>query len=128
VSRSLSVLLPVKDAQATLHDDVHVILDMAADAGGRFELLIIDDASTDATSELADELTRHYPQVRFIRHGTAQGREAAIRTGLEQSEGDIVMLRDNQRGFFVLDRQQSRGSRPARPNYLARLKQFAFGE
>jgi glycosyltransferase involved in cell wall biosynthesis len=132
VQRSLSVLLPVKDAQATLNEDVHAILDTIADSGARFELLIIDDGSTDATSEVAHELARHYPQVRTVRHGTPQGREAAIRTGLERSCGEIVMLRDDERGFCVLEQRShcsaTAASRPARPNYLSRLKRFALGE
>jgi glycosyltransferase involved in cell wall biosynthesis len=132
VQRSLSVLLPVKDAQATLHNDVHVILDAIADSSEQFELLIIDDGSTDATSEVAHELARHYPQIRMIRHGTPQGREAAIRTGLAWSRGEVVMLRDDERGFSVLDRashaSKTAASRPARPNYLNRLKRFALGE
>ena len=70
MQRSLSVLLPVKDAQATLTASVHELLEVAADSSDRFELLIIDDGSTDATSEIAHELTYHYPQVGLIRHGT----------------------------------------------------------
>jgi glycosyltransferase involved in cell wall biosynthesis len=132
VQRSVSVLLPVKNAQATLNDSVHQILDVIADSGDRFELLIIDDGSTDATSEVAHELSRHYPQIRTVRHGTSRGREAAIRTGIERSHGEVVMLRDDKRGFCILERPlpKFRGvsSRPARPNYLGRIKNFALGE
>ena len=131
VQRSVSVLLPVKDAQATLNDSVHEILDVIADSGERFELLIIDDGSTDATSEVAHELSRHYPQIRMVRHGTPKGREAAIRTGLERSRGEVVMLRDDERGFCLLERAlqtPKAASKPVRPNYLKRLKEFALGE
>jgi glycosyltransferase involved in cell wall biosynthesis len=132
VQRSVSVLLPVKDAQATLNDSVQKILDTIADSGERFEVLIIDDGSTDATSEVAHELTRHYPQVRLVRHGTPRGRDAAIRTGVERSQGEVVMLRDDERGFCVLERPSREprpaASRPSRPNYLCRLKNFALGE
>jgi glycosyltransferase involved in cell wall biosynthesis len=132
VQRSVSVLLPVKDAQATLNNSVQEILDAIADTGERFELLIIDDGSTDATSEVAHELSRHYPQIRMVRHGTPKGREAAIRTGLERSRGEVVMLRNDDRGFCLLERGSHKShdiaSHPARPNYLSRIKKFALGE
>ena len=130
--RRLSVLLPVKDAQATLIDSVHEILDVVTDSKDPFEVIIIDDGSSDATGEVAHELTCHYPQVRVVRHRTPQGREAAIRTGLQRSQGEIVVLRDNKGSFSLIERR-SPGSKPisshpARPNYLSRLKRFALGE
>jgi cellulose synthase/poly-beta-1,6-N-acetylglucosamine synthase-like glycosyltransferase len=132
VQRSLSVLVPVKNAQSTLNDAVHEILDVMADSGDRFEVLIIDDGSTDATSEVAHELTRHYPQIRLIRHGRPRGREAAVRTGLERSQGQVVMLHNDGSGFSMLERPSRAASvaasKPARPNYLRRVKDFALGE
>ena len=132
MQRSLSVLLPVKNAQSTLNNAVHEILDVMTDSGDRFEVLIIDDGSTDATSEVAHELTRHYPQIRLVRHGKSRGRDAAIRSGLERSQGEVVMLRDDELGFSILERPSrtpsNASSRPARPNYLSRVKKFAIGE
>jgi glycosyltransferase involved in cell wall biosynthesis len=132
VQRSLSVLLPVKNAQATLNRSVHEILEVMTDSSERFELLIIDDGSTDATGEVAQELTRHYPQIKVIHQGQSRGREAAIRTGLERSKGDLVMLRDDERGFCLLERPSrasgTTSSRPSKPNYLSRLKKFALDE
>jgi glycosyltransferase involved in cell wall biosynthesis len=126
VQRSISVLLPVKDAQATLSDSVHEILDWLADFTARFEVLIIDNGSTDATSEVAHELARDYPQIRTVFHRTPLGREEAIRSGLSRSRGDMVMVRDDRDGFRVIAQRrptpQPASSRPVRPNYLNRLK------
>jgi dolichol-phosphate mannosyltransferase len=128
----LSVLLPVKDAQATLAASVHDILDMATDSGEPFELLIIDDGSTDATSEVAHELTYHYPQVRVVRHRTSLGREAAIRSGVKRSQGKTIVLGDEDGTFRVVQQAHqaavSAPSRPAVPNYVRRLKQFVLSE
>jgi glycosyltransferase involved in cell wall biosynthesis len=124
VQRSLSVLLPVKNAQATLTASVHDILDVLADSIDRFELLIIDDGSTDATGEIAHELTSHYPQVRVVYHGRPLGRDEALRTGLKRSQGEVVVVREEGGGFRLLERRPSTrktSSRPARPNYLSRL-------
>ena len=131
MQRSLSVLLPVKDAQATLTASVDEILDIVADSIERFELLIIDDGSTDATSEVAHELTRHYPQVRVVRHGAPLGREAAIRTGLKRSQGEVVVVREGSNGFRILAHRRPAkhfGSQPGRPNYLRRVRDFATSE
>jgi hypothetical protein len=132
VRRSLSVLLPVKDAQATLIDSVHEILDVVTDTKDPFEVIIIDDGSTDATGEVAHELTCHYPQVRVVRHQTPLGREASIETGLQRSQGEVVMLHDHEGGFCIIEQRSKLpkpvSSRPARPNYLSRVKSFALGE
>ena len=97
------------------------ILEMASDVSERFELLIIDDGSTDATSEVARELSRNYPQIRILRHAQPLGEEAALRTGLTQSRGDVVCVRGGQPPSFE---RLSWDSQPARPNYLGRARAF----
>ena len=112
LERSLTVLLPVQDAQATLMETVEEVLEAAADLTDRFELLIIDDGSADATGEIAHELTRHYPQIRTIRHSRPMGREAALRSGLAESRGEMVFVRDADRGA---DQASPSGGPPGTP-------------
>lgn len=174
---SLSVLIPVKNAQSTLAATVQEILDVASDLSEEFEVLILDDGSVDATSEIAAELTRNYPQVRAVCQSRSIGRQAAIRSGIEQSRGDVVLIHEEKggtpmeeiarlwrastpkgrffmppqtghgkgnesslsssatvkrRGFRMLDRKSPEKSAsspgPVMPNYLTRLKDFAFGD
>jgi cellulose synthase/poly-beta-1,6-N-acetylglucosamine synthase-like glycosyltransferase len=119
LERSVTVLLPVQDAQSTLADTVVEVLEAASDMTHRFELLIIDDGSTDATGEVAAELSRYYPQVRAIRHCRRLGREAAVQTGLAHSRGEVVFVRDP--ACLAFERIHP-ASEPARPNYLGRLR------
>lgn len=141
MKRSLTVLLPVRDAQSTLVDTVTQVLELASDMTDHFELLIIDDASSDATSEVAHELTRHYPQVRIFRHSRPLGRDVALQTGLAQSRGEVVLVPDTDRSDPQAGQGKSaartaptsgglrqrfhRISKPGRPNYLGRLRHFA---
>lgn len=94
VERSLSVLLPVENVQSTLADAVHELLDILPELTPRFELIIIDDGSNDATAEVADELSSRYPQVYRVSHARRLGRSEAIRTGLRRATGDVIFLRD----------------------------------
>ncbi len=102
LERSLSVLLPVRNTQSTLCVLVEQILDVLPELTGSFELIIIDDGSTDATIEVADELTRRYPQVVVVRHGTPRGSAAAVQTGFQRSSGEVICVRD-ERGGLPLD-------------------------
>ena len=122
MKRSLTVLLPVRDAQSTLAVTVTQVLEMASDLNERFELLIIDDGSSDATGEVADELSRCYPQIRTLRLSQPMGEEEALRAGFAQSRGDVVFVRSGRPPTFE---RLSWASQPVRPNYLGRVRTFA---
>jgi hypothetical protein len=92
LERSLTVLLPVQNAQAGLSAAVHDLLDVLPDLTQQFEVLIVDDGATEAASETAYELAKDFPQVRVVRQGSSSGREAAVQLGLQRSQGDVVVL------------------------------------
>jgi glycosyltransferase involved in cell wall biosynthesis len=94
LERSLSALLPVCNAQSTLPGQVSEMLDILPELTRRLELVLIDDGSSDATIEVADELAVVYPQLSIARHAVSAGRAAAIRTGLARSVGETIFLAD----------------------------------
>ncbi len=96
MTRSLSVLLPVHNAQATLQADVGQMLDLLPDLSHDFDLLIIDDGSTDATCEVAEELVKQFPQVKFVRHARRRGIKAALDDGLARTRSHVVLGHDGQ--------------------------------
>jgi glycosyltransferase involved in cell wall biosynthesis len=81
----LSVVLPAYNAEAVLEP---VLAGWAAylDGLGRdYEILVVDDGSTDGTGGLAEALRQKYPRVRCLRHPTRSGFGAALRTGLAEA-------------------------------------------
>ncbi len=99
---TLSVLLPVSNAQATLAATVAEVLEVVSELTDRFEVVIVDDGSNDATSEIAHELSRSYPQVRAICHSHPRGQRAAVQSALEHSRGQTILLYD-EAGELGLD-------------------------
>jgi glycosyltransferase involved in cell wall biosynthesis len=94
VERSLTVLLPVQNAQATLARNVRRLLEVLPDVTGSFQVLILDDGSTDATIEVADELSNQYPQIRVARNSTPCGRTRAIQLGIRKIHSEFLLLID----------------------------------
>ncbi len=112
---SLSVIVPVRNAQSTLAPTVREILETVCEWTDNYELWIVDDASQDATCEVATDLSRQYPQVYKLCLTHSKGPDAAIRQGILQSRGEIVLLYDAEGGMTlgaVGDWWRSRASKP----------------
>lgn len=93
-SPSLSVLLPVWDCQAAMVPIVAQLLEILPDLTSRFDVLLIDDGSRESTADAAYEQATLYPQVHVVKHSRRLGREAAMRTGLANTSGDLILFRD----------------------------------
>src|SRR5262245_37490164 len=61
---------------------------------GDYELIIVDDKSTDRTPEIADALEAADPHVRVIHHTVNRKLGGSIRTGFESAKGDLVLYSD----------------------------------
>jgi len=104
--------------------EVHAAL---VDLGREFEILIVDDGSTDRTGAVAAQLEAEIEQVHLIRHGRNLGSGTAILTGIRNSRNDIICFHaaDNQLDFAEVarfiplldDHDIVIGSRSGRPGY-----------
>lgn len=91
-AKSLSVVVPVHNAERSLTRRIGHLLEVLPDLAAKFEVLIVDDGSTDQTEDVALELSQQYPQVRVTRHPEQRGIEASAQTGAAQTTGDIVIV------------------------------------
>ncbi len=86
----LSVVLPAFNESNGLRAAVSCYLAELSAAGIDGELIIIDDASTDGTGAVADELAANDARVRVVRHERNLGQVAGIRNGFRHARGAIV--------------------------------------
>lgn len=91
---SLSIILPVHNSAANLRRHVRELLDVLPELTPAFEVLIVDDASTDQTEEVAHELAREFPQIRVLRCAQRSGLSGAISTGLANTSGQVVFVQE----------------------------------
>jgi dolichol-phosphate mannosyltransferase len=88
----LSVVAPVYDEEALVEE--FVTRTCAAVASLNFELVLVNDGSSDRTPELLDKLAASDPRVRVIHLSRNFGHQAALTAGLEHAAGDIVAMID----------------------------------
>src|SRR5690349_11029595 len=88
----LSVVAPVYDEQELIEEFVRRAC--AAVAAYPFELVRVDDGSTDRTPELLDRMADADPRVRVVHLSRNFGHQAALTAGLEHARGDAVAMID----------------------------------
>jgi glycosyltransferase involved in cell wall biosynthesis len=86
----LSVLIPVYNERAT----IELILDQVHAVPVRKEIICVDDRSTDGTRELLQRMKDAGRVDTLICHDLNRGKGAAIRTALEASTGNVVIVQD----------------------------------
>jgi glycosyltransferase involved in cell wall biosynthesis len=88
----ISVVVPVYNEEKT----VEQVLTLLSQVPLSMEVVVVDDASTDNTWQILQELRQREPfnAYRFVRHEHNQGKGAGLRTGFAQVTGDLVTVQD----------------------------------
>ena len=85
----LTVLIPVYNEVHTIRE----ILKRVQDTGLADEILLVDDGSADGTRDILEELNGQ-GAIRVILHEKNQGKGAAVRTGIKNATGDVLLIQD----------------------------------
>ena len=89
----VSVIMPVYNEVKTVGEIIARV--RAALSGHPWELIVVDDGSTDGTRDVLKKLAAEGPdEVQVVSHEVNAGKGAAIRTGLGRARGEIILIQD----------------------------------
>ncbi len=90
----ISVILPAFNEEENLEACVRGVVETLSQARNPFEVIIVDDGSTDGTEDLARNLANSAKGIIVLSHVRNLGKTQAIKSGLEKSTGEIIVLMD----------------------------------
>lgn len=108
--RTLSILIPVYNEKEFVEECLRR-LDASASLlqsmGLRREVVLVDDASTDGTSDILARLVQGREDYRLIRHPVNMGKGAGIRTAMQAATGDILLVHDADLEYDARDHPEA---------------------
>lgn len=93
-SRLLSIIIPLFNESGNilrLHEDVVRAMEAL---GEDFEIILVNDGSTDQSGCMIDELALQDGRVQALHFGRNMGQTSAVMAGIDQAQGDVLILMD----------------------------------
>lgn len=94
----ISIIVPIKDERDNIQPLASQLLKVfegrAESAAAPFEIVLVDDGSTDGSSRILDTLTAQSPSIRVIRLDGNHGQTAAFDAGFRQARGGLIATMD----------------------------------
>ena len=88
----ISIVIPMKNESGNIRPLIGEIL--SACDGYDFEVIAVDDASTDDSAQILEDLMEEHLQVRVVQHERSGGQSAAVHSGVMAAKGDIIATLD----------------------------------
>ncbi|OGQ49284.1 MAG: glycosyl transferase [Deltaproteobacteria bacterium RIFCSPLOWO2_02_56_12] len=90
----LSVVVPVYNEEENLEPLIHEIRSVLDPLGKRYELILVDDGSTDGTYGVLSRLHEAEPRLKVLRFKRNFGQTAAVAAGLAYAQGEVIVAMD----------------------------------
>ncbi len=94
VPSGLTVFFPAYNDSGTIASLVIAALQSASRLTSNYEVIVVNDGSSDSTGEILDELARVYPQLKIVTHQVNRGYGGALRTGFATASKDAIFYTD----------------------------------
>ena len=104
--RELSVIFPAFNEEENIRRTVETAIRVLPDVATKWEIIVVDDGSTDTTALICDDLKARYPEVQVIRHGQNRGYGAALKSGIISAKYGLIFFSDSDGQFDLQELQQ----------------------
>lgn len=91
---ALSIVIPAYNESARIEGTLERVLLCVQKCAWDAEVLVVDDGSSDDTTEIVHRWAQRHDRLHLIKNGTNRGKGYSVRNGLLQAAGDIVMFTD----------------------------------
>ena len=88
----LSVIVPVRNEESCVVETLEALLKTLGNTEAKFEILAVDDHSTDGTRALLVDCMRDNSEVRYLQNSIESGFGNAVQTGLSKMKGDAAVI------------------------------------
>jgi len=98
--------MPCFNEAENVEDILRSAMAVLPEFASEFELVIVDDGSTDATAAILERMAAKNDSIRLIRHSVNRGYGAAVSSGLRAAHGEWICFTDGDGQFNLLDLPQ----------------------
>jgi len=102
----VSVIFPAFNEEGNIRCTVETMIQVLPKVATRWEIIVVDDGSSDATALICKELKSQYPQVDVICHRQNRGYGAALKSGIMAANYDLIFFSDSDGQFDFRDLEQ----------------------
>lgn len=103
MDKEISIILPVFNEFENIRDVVRDISLFMPSVVPEFEIILVDDASTDGSTRLLDGIKQDNANITVIHHRKNKGYGGALRSGFKQAKYPLILFMDADKQFDIRD-------------------------